>query len=330
MTAPATIAEDPHWLPHALDVAGQRIHFVRIARDRLSATGFLADVTDEEIADEAWLSFADVQAMTVETGPIHFIFHSAFCRSTLLARAMNMDGVSVGMAEPQIVTQLAGAGDAAQGLVKPVCNLLSRPWPDARAVFVKPTNHANMLIPALMAARPDAKAVLMTNPLESFLRSVDRRALMGRRWGRQLYLEVMGYAGMDFGMDGREQFSMTDLQAAGLAWFLSQRLFAGLVGSNEGKRFRILDGDRFNAERSRTIEAVLDFAGLQADASAISAVMDGPIFAKHAKLGGAFADPQKIAEASPSFQQECEQVAEWIGMIAQQAGLDVPVKQTLF
>ena len=221
MTDADTIAPDPHWLPHSLDLAGGQMLFVKIARETLTAPGFLADVKPEEAGGAQWLPLETVRAMRPPSGALHFIFHTAFCRSTLLARAMNVPGTSVGMAEPGILAQLAGAGQAAAGLVKPVCDLLARPWPDAGAVFVKPTNHANRLIPPLLAARPDATAVLMTNALPAFLRAVDKRAIMGRRWGRQLYVEVMGYAGMDLGMDAREQFAMTDLQAAGLAWFLS-------------------------------------------------------------------------------------------------------------
>ncbi|RJY09306.1 hypothetical protein [Aurantiacibacter aquimixticola] len=330
MTDAAIIAADPHWLPHALDLPGGRMQFLRITRERLSATGFLGDLTTEEAQGEAWLALDAVRGMTVDTGALHFIFHTAFCRSTLLVRALNIDSVSVGMAEPRILTQLAGTGEAGRALVKPVCDLLSRPWPDADAVFVKPTNHANMLIPALLAACPHAKAVLMTNRLPAFLRSVDKRALMGRRWGRQLYLEVMSYAGMDLGMDAREQFAMTDLQAAGLAWFLSQRMFAGLAGSREGERFRTLDGDRFDVERAKTLEALLDLAGLEHETNAIGRVVDGPIFAKHAKLGGKFGQAAENAKPSAAFDQECEQVAQWIGMIAEQAGLQVPIRQTLF
>lgn len=324
----AEIARDPRWLPHTLDLAGGRMLFVRISRDDLTGAGFLADVKPEEAGGAEWLPLDSVRTMAVEAGPLHFIFHTAFCRSTLLARAMNVDGVSVGMAEPGILAQLAGAGDRARELVKPVCDLLSRSWGEGEAVFVKPTNHANMLIPALLAARPDAKAVLMTNPLASFLKAVDKRALMGRRWGRQLYLEVMGYAGMDLGMDGREQFSMTDLQAAGLAWFLSQRMYSMMLAGPEGKRLRVLDGDRFDADRADTVEAVLDLAGLNYDPVKIEAVVDGPLFRSHAKLGGEFS--AEDAAPAPAFAQECDQVGQWIGMIAQQAGVEAPVRHTLF
>ena len=328
MSDPATIAADPQWLPHTLDWAGGRMLFVRISQDIFTQSGFLADIDPQQAEDRAWIALADVKAMPVQAGPLHFVFHTAFCRSTLLARALNIPGTSVGMAEPGILAQLAGAGEAGRDLVKPVCDLLSRVWPDSKAVFVKPTNHANMLIPALLAARPDATAVLMTNPLASFLKAVDKRALMGRRWGRQLYLEVMGYAGMDLGMDGREQFSMTDLQAAGLAWFLSQRMFTLLAAGPDGQRLRVLDGDRFARAKAETLEAALGLAGLDIDPPAISMAVNSPIFARHAKLGGAFAG--EATAMPPALEQEIGQVQQWLDMIAQQAGMVIPASHTLF
>ncbi|MWV26897.1 hypothetical protein GRF63_03160 [Erythrobacter sp. GH3-10] len=200
-------------------------------------------------------------------------------------------------------------------------------------MFVKPTNHANMLIPALLDARPDASAVLMTNDLAPFLRSVSRRGLMGRRWGRQLYLELMGYAGMDLGMDAREQFSMTDLQAATVGWFMSQRLFANLLAGPQGKRLRVLDGDRFNSDRADTLEAVFALAGMNVPPEKIAAIVDGPRFRSHAKLGGDFSPGAgNVAPDAPPpiVEEEIAQMQQWIGMVAQQAGLKVPLTQTLF
>ena len=327
MTDTAEIERDPRWLPHALDLPGQRMQFVRVEREVLSQPPFLADFRPASPDGEAWLGFEDIKALRPQTGPLHFIFHTAFCRSTLLVRALEIEGVSAGLAEPGIIAQLAGAGDAAAALVKPVCDLLSRPWGEGEAVFVKPTNHANRLIPALLAARPDAKAVLMTNDLAPFLRSVARRGLMGRRWGRQLYLELMGYAGMDLGMDAREQFSMSDLQATSVGWFLSQRYFTQLSQGALSERLRVLDADRFDKDRAQTLAGLLDFAGVAVAPNTVGTIAQGPRFASHAKLGGEYA-PE--ATTSAILEEEIEQMRQWTQMIAQQAQIAVPVAQTLF
>jgi hypothetical protein len=301
-----------------------------IPREELAKSTFLADRKPQTPEDEAWLPLDDVLAMQPETGKLHFVFHTAFCRSTLLVRALDMPGVSAGLSEPGIIAALVNAGEEGKALVKPVLDLLSRPQGPGEAVFLKPTNHANMLIPDMLGARRDAKAVLLTCGLAPFLRSVLRRGLLGRRWGRQLYLEMMSYAGMDLGLDAREQFSMTDMQAAGLAWLLAQRWFKALLGGGGGDRLRVLDGDCFNAERARTLEAIADLAGLDLPRGRAEEVAGGPLFGEHAKLGGEFPSNEDDKAPAPILEEEIAQVGQWIGMIAEQARLQVPLKQTLF
>jgi len=332
MTDARTIEADPAWLPRRIDAGHRRVEFLRIPRAQLSSAQFLADRTPASLADQAALSFDDVLAMRPRTGPLHFIFHTAFCRSTLLARALDIPGVCVGLSEPGIIGSLVQAGEAGARLMRPLLDLLSRPHAPGEMVFVKPTNHANRLIPALLAARPDAKAVLMTNGLPPFLAAIVRRGMLGRRWGRQLFLELQSYAGMDFGMDARESFAMTDLQAAALAWFLNQRWFAMQLAQHPAghaaPRLRTLDGDHFAAHPAQTLRAMLALAGTDLPQPRAEAAATSPLFTTHAKLGGDFAGQQAQAAArtaSPVVEEEIAQIAKWVGLIAQQAGLEVPV-----
>lgn len=328
MTDASKLASDPEWLPHRIDPAAGTLQFLRIPRGELSAPQFLADRTPANPAEEAFLPLESLPALQPETGPLHFLFHTAFCRSTLLVRALDIPGVATGLSEPGILVSLVNMGEAGTPLVKPMLDLLARRHAGGEgAVVVKPTNHANRLIPALLDAHPEARAVLMTNPLPGFLAAVVRKGMMGRRWGRQLYLEVIGYAGMDLGMDAREQFAMTDLQAAGLAWFLNQRYFALLL-DRYPDRLRTLDGDVFNARRAETLVALAQLFDLPLAAAQAAGIAEGAVFASHAKRGGNFAatEAADMARAqSPLVKEEIAQVARWIEMIAQQAGLEVPV-----
>ncbi len=306
-------------------MASGRMGFLRLAREQLDGPTFLADRTPGSADHEASVPLGDVLGMAPATGPLHFIFHTAFCRSTLLVRALDLPGISAGLSEPGIIGSLAGAGRQGAPLVKPVLDLLSRRHGDERAVIVKPTNHANMLIPALLDARPDARGVLMTSALDPFLLSVAKRGMMGRRWGRQLYFELMGYAGVDLGMDGPEQFAMTDLQAAGLAWFLNRRYFS-MLRDRYGERLIWLDGDRFDAARAATLLTVSRHFALDLTPERADAVASGDLFSSHAKLGGDF-DARRKSEteraASRVTEEEIAQVGEWIGLIARQAGVDL-------
>lgn len=326
------IAADPSWIPHRIDVSARTVEFIHVPRSEISAQGFLAD-RDPPSAGRALLGWEQVAAMQPEPGSLHFIFHTAFCRSTLLVRALDEPGVVKGLNEPGIIASMVNAGDAAKPLIAPLLALLARPHSPGEVVVVKPTNHANVLMPALIHCRPESRAVLMTNDLPVFLSSIVRRGMMGRRWGRQLFLEMQSYAGMDFGMDGRETFLMTDVQAAGLAWFLAQRWFnlflSGQVPGLDGERFRLLDGDAFNANRAETIDALMQFAGVDPPNDLVEKLAAGSVFAKHAKLGSTF--DAAIQTGQPEApDEEITQVQKWVGMIADQAHLSVPLRQTLF
>jgi hypothetical protein len=328
----APILADPQWVPHRLDPPRGMMIFQHIPRTRLSASAFLADMETERGHESAELPLAALGAVRPAGDvPVTFIFHTAFCRSTLLVRALEQPGISTGLSEPGIIASIAGSGSAGQGALAPAVALLARPWGAGEAVFIKPTNHANRLAPALMQALPQARAVLMTNPLPSFLAAVVRKGMMGRRWGRQLYLEMMGYAGMDLGMDAREQFAMTDLQATALAWFLNQRFLAGLAG-HFGERVRVLDGDAFARDPAATLAAVYASAGKAVSPAQIAAIASGPVFARDAKTGEDYAAKSardSAATSSAVNEDEIAKVSEWIGLIARQAGLAVPIAQTL-
>lgn len=312
-------------------MATKTVEFLYIARESLSDRGFLAD-RDPPQSERVTISWDDVKAMRPQTGALHFIFHTAFCRSTLLVRAVDAPGVAAGLSEPAIVPSMTNAGADLQAIIGPIVALLSRPWRDGEAVIVKPTNHANMLLPALLRSSPQSRAILMSNPMPSFLRSVARKGLMGRNWARKLFLELQSYAGMDFGMDPRESFAMTDMQTAGLAWFLNQRFFAMLMNNQvqgvSSTRLKVLDGDKFDADRETTLAAALAHWQINTPAGLISSLSQGPVFSQHAKLGGAFsADAEQIDDKQ--LLEEIDQISQWVGLIAKQAGITVPLEQTL-
>ncbi|NVD45449.1 hypothetical protein HUV48_10570 [Altererythrobacter sp. HHU K3-1] len=316
-----TIRENPEWMPHRLDLQEGEVEFVRLPQSRFAEAGFLFEYRPSHPSDTFRIAVDKLAAFSVPHAPLHFIFHTAFCRSTLLSRALNIRGIAIGLSEPPIIADLASGGEATKGLIRPLLHLLARARPGGEAVFVKPTNHANRLIPQLLDAAPKAHAILMTNSLDPFLRSVRRRGLIGHRWGRKLYLEMQSYAGMDFGMPPEETFAMTDLQTAGAAWLLNQRYFDQLASSRFAERLRVLNGDYFNDSREETIAAVLDFCGLDIG----TAKPATEIFAAHAKTGG----PVRKQADDQILNEEIGQVRHWVDLIADQIGITVPTAQTL-
>jgi hypothetical protein len=326
------IFANPHWVPHHYDAQEQKVQFVHLDRDEIRGLTFLADYQPQKPHNSYWMAANALEPENIAAGQLHFIFHSAFVRSTLLTRALDIPGKCLGLSEPGILNELAAAGPKALPIMAPVLQLLSRPFGPGEVMVIKPSNAANSLIPAMLSARRDARALLLTGSVENFLRSVHKKGMMGRRWARRLYSHLMQYAPIDLGMSKVDQFEATDLQYAGLAWFLQQRQFAMLLSSGERQRLRSLDSDRFNQERTKTLASLSDLFGIDAKADEVSAVVDGPLFTTHAKLGGDFEaqiESEEKAAQSGVVEQEVAMVAQWVDQISKAAGISWPLARSL-
>src|SRR5512146_1534880 len=102
------VARDPAWLPHRYDAASDRIQFVACDRALHRASTFLTDEYLPGAKAPTVVGRAAAVAGAAPAGPLHFILHSAFCCSTLLVRALDREGVAMGMSEPQILNDIIG------------------------------------------------------------------------------------------------------------------------------------------------------------------------------------------------------------------------------
>ena len=98
----STIASNPVWLPHRYDPQHDAIHFRHTPRAAHGGATFLTD----EYLGEAKPTIIARTAALAQAGtpaPLRFILHSAFCCSTLLARAFDAPGLAMGLKEPVIL-----------------------------------------------------------------------------------------------------------------------------------------------------------------------------------------------------------------------------------
>ena len=333
MTKPSLrdIVMDAEWIPHTYDSAGDKLAFVDVPRADRARLTFLSD--EDYAGKYAKATFPAVavaaEAETVQSAPVHFVFHTSFCGSTLLARALEVPGVTNVLREPDILINLANRltrddDFANRRRLDLVLRLLGRPFAPGESVIVKPTNFANRLVDPLLVERPQSRAVLLYSDVETFLRSLLKRGMFGRIFGRRMFMQLSSWRPLDHGFTADDLLLQTDAQIAALAWLMQVAHFDSIARSFGTERVMVLDSSSLVADPSSAIERVQVLFGLGLSAGRIDAIAAGPIFSKHSKFSDRDYDPEVRAEehkaASEAHAEEIGMVVKWIEAVAAQVG----------
>ncbi len=334
MTAPAptiaTIARDPAWLAHRYHPGQDAVHFLPVPRDLHRASTFITDDHLPRDLVPVPLRRTDAIAAAPAPAPIHFVFHAAYCCSTLVARAFDRPGWAMGLKEPVILNDLVGwrrrgepGPDMAQ-VLDDTLRLLARPFAPGEATIVKPSTVVNALAPAMLTLRPDARAILLYAPLRTYLGSIAKKGIDGRLWVRTLLLGLLDDRLVDLGFTPRDHLGQTDLQVAAVGWLVQQQLYRQLVARFGTARIRTLDSATLLANPHEAMRAMAALFDLPHDPATIDAVVAGPAFKRHSKSDIAFDAADRAAEhrdAAMIHRDEIEKVAVWAEAVAQAAGL---------
>jgi hypothetical protein len=330
---------DPDWFPHAVDVRSGAMRFVRIPRDVQRGVTFLADEYLPQSASRADLTANDLQRR-VSPGRPHFVFHSAFCCSTLLTRALDVPGRVFGLKEPATLNDLAAAklarAPAARltDLLDRVLSLLARTATPGEAIVIKPSNVANNLLESCLELRPQAQALLMYSRLPVFLRSIAHKGLWGRSWARQLFQRLRPTATIDTGFSADELFRQTDLQIAGLCWLMQHAQFVQALARFGDARIRTLDSATLLAHPEQTLLAVSAHLALGLTPEATATIARGPVFRENSKT--MTEDYDRVVRAAEhaavdaAHGEEIGMVTQWVQTVAQHCGVSLTIGAPLF
>ncbi|WHO39200.1 hypothetical protein PMI04_000945 [Sphingobium sp. AP49] len=315
---------NPAWLAHRYDERQDSFHLVEADRQTRAKATFL---TDEHLAPGPPMVIQRTEALALAPAPspVHFIFHSAYCCSTLLARALDLPGKATTLKEPVLLNDMVGwrhrGGDGKriamvmdQGL-----RLLARPFAAGESVIMKPSNVVNGLIPAMMAMRPDARALFLHAPLEQYLSSIARKGLWSRRWARELLVKQMRDGSIPFGFEQHDYLELTDLQAAAVGWLAQQALFARLLREYGPARARSLDSEALMQDPRRTMVALVAHFDLPLSNADMDAMLTGPAFATDSKTGDAFGAERRSQDRQTAMAvhgEEIGMVLRWAEEIA--------------
>ena len=328
-TAPFSLG-DAEWLAHRYIESQDRVRFVRVPRQRHGEVPFLTDDCLGDLGPAHDLPAADCLAQ-VAPGPLHFLFHSAFCGSTMLVRGFDRPGLAMGLSEPTILNDVVGfrrrgAAPAAVARVTDLATrLLARPFASGEAVVVKPSNVLNPLAELLLMLRAQSRAVFLYAPLETFLISVARKGLSCRLWVREL---AEGYLAESFlaplGVSPAELFRQSDLQVAAVGWLAQHLHFARLAEKLGPTRLRALDANRMTGEPAAAVAAVADHFRLELGREEVEQIAAGPAFSRHSKSGEAYSAAARASDyesARAAYGEEIDVVLAWALKYADSAGV---------
>lgn len=165
----ANLLGDPNYLLHQIDPAEGVATFVPTTASLLSKPSFIDGRTDFATGPvvSVPLDALLAESLPSASGPDRYIFHVAFCGSTLLARMLEHEGVAFVLKEPNVLVDLANWRRAGKdGRFDPTLQLalglLRRRWAKGEAIVVKPSNWINNLLPDIVAGSPDLKPVFVT------------------------------------------------------------------------------------------------------------------------------------------------------------------------
>jgi hypothetical protein len=337
MTDAKTLARDPYWLPDALDPGRSLIRFARLDSEALRREAFLDARKNPAVSAWAEARIDDLAPHLPASPPASYIFHSAFCGSTLLARALDAPGRTIALKEPNILLDLANArrahpdyqADAAWRRRRDiVLALVERRRAADERVIVKPTNLALPLAPAIIER--GGPVLFLYGSLKEFLLSILKKGEEGRAFARKMF-NILALDKSALGaIDPRQAMALTDLQAAALGW-----------------RHQLEEFDRLLA--AAPASASLDFASLLADPATLLAAAskalrldlppealaaaDGPVFRTDAKFSDRPFSAQTRESANADIESrhgaEIALIAAWAEQTRLSRDLKFPLAKAL-
>jgi hypothetical protein len=327
MKSAPDISRSPDFYPAKMDFDLGTISFLPMSRATYKSSSFLDGRTQPASTERYDIPAADLLLAAAELPPapnrVHYIFHAAFCCSTLLARYLELVPPCFVLKEPLFLTQMAVVRPRAiaahnDGTLDPAdwtplfdlcARLLGRGYAPEDIVAIKVNDICNSLGELLLARDTSSKAVFVTIGLKDFLlvllKSPDRR-----QWLRGRLLKARKDAAIIPELAGFDPAQMTDSEGGAYLWSLNEALHARLC-SKAQSRMLTLPGEEISDAPAAAVLAVAKHFGLPVSHGLPKNIFCDATVARHAK------DPSRAYDAR-SRHKELKTLQKQIGAEADQ------------
>ena len=343
MPSPEELAARPEFLLQELDLSRRECGFLLVEPGAIRASAFLDHRLKSGARDpiraplEAMSRLRQAADASGAEPPINYIFHTAFCCSTLISRSLDLEGACTGLREPSVLMQLANAKrNAAPGwrdALDTTLSLLAKCRGVGEAVLIKPTNAANNLIEEALAMPRTGGVLLLHSNLRYFLASILKKGEAGRAFVRQLFAIQRMDSERTRALDPEALSRLTDLQIAAFAWYAQMDNYLRLLERHPRSRIATLDCDVFLADPLETLVKLAAFFGIEAGRERLAQVVSGPVFAKSSKNAAddydAAVREAEYREVLEENREAVEAVMDWSTRLRPEGAITLPLPRGL-
>ncbi|WP_455221857.1 hypothetical protein [Kaarinaea lacus] len=195
-----SVGDNPDLFPARIDFFNNKAWLVKMSPRWYRESIFLDPGRIKgTIVIEADLNWLKQVCDNIVWQPTSFIFHTAFCGSTLMSQALDALFHSLPLREPEVLGNLLvyqrsnTENNADHNWVDQVLRLLSRPYVKNESVVVKANDYANPLMRTLTDTNYSIPMLFMYTPLSEFLAGC-LKAKNRLDWIKQRYQSIVNVA----------------------------------------------------------------------------------------------------------------------------------------
>ena len=298
MPSPRELSSTPHWYPHQLNVADDRVLLVERNEEDFRAASFLDDRSLKPADRREIVPWSDLAAAMppVARRDVQYIFHIGHVGSTLISRLLGELPEVLSLREPMLLRGFAEMSRRQSGWMEPrldvLTALLSRTFRSDQRAIVKATSFVSEIAPALVPVR--SGALLLYTSASSYLANIfageasrqETHALAAHRLER--FAQRLG--------DRRWKLEqMDEAERAALAWACEMTALAEAERRLPGATLWV-DFDAFLAEPAGSLASIAAFFGRPVDAATAQRLTTGSLMSRYSKALEYEYTPQLRAE----------------------------------
>lgn len=304
---------DPAFLAYKFNFDTENIEFLQVDRSDIRQAASLNRAslggTRQTIAVplSEFVELLDSGRDRLRTESLRFVFHTAFCASTFLSRALDIDSVSVSLREPQLLLDAANAKRLQwrsrttkldyRHLPLLALLLLQKHADDNETLIIKPMNCVNNIVSELQQISDSARSLMLYSDARNFVLSTLKKG----EGGKQTIRSMFDLLRCDFphlaGLQLAHALQMTDLRVAMTLWRLHiEQAEALLQQFAPDKSMASLYGESLVMQPDKALRAAFRFLEVGASAEQVDAATRSDARSIDAKNAGESFSPEKRAQ----------------------------------